>query len=135
MEHIADSQPALEAFWQRLRSSTERVLMLDYDGTLAPFTIARDQAWPYPEVQLALEQLCQAGHTRIVIVSGRPVAEILTLTPCMRKSLRSSGSHGLERRLPDGTYYLHKLDPIDEKTLDAVARDLAACRIAAANRA
>jgi trehalose 6-phosphate phosphatase len=119
MEHIAVSQPSLEAFWQRLRSTTERVLMLDYDGTLAPFTTTRDQARPYPEVQLALEQLCKAGHTRIVIISGRPVSEILALLPGA-SALELFGSHGLEHRQPDGTYSLQELDPVDENTLDAV---------------
>ena len=120
MEHITHQQPLLEAFWQRLRSSSQRVLMLDYDGTLAPFTTARDQAWPYPEVLQVLRQLCQSGHTRIVIISGRPVSEILALLP-VAMELELFGSHGLEHRLPNGTHSLLKLDVVDEKTLDAIA--------------
>ncbi len=37
-------------FLERLRSAPTRVLLLDYDGTLAPFVVDRTLALPYPEV-------------------------------------------------------------------------------------
>ena len=36
------------AFLERLRSASARVLLLDYDGTLAPFVVDRTVALPYP---------------------------------------------------------------------------------------
>lgn len=75
--------------------------MLDYDGTLAPFHVQPERAVPYPEVLPVLEEIVQAGATRLVIVSGRPADQLLpllTLTP--RPEIW--GSHGWERLLPDG---------------------------------
>jgi trehalose-phosphatase len=87
-------------FWQRLAVASQRLLALDYDGTLAPFTVDRDQAWPYPGVQELLGRIAAAGHTRVVIVSGRGVDEVLRLLK-VEPALEIWGSHGHERRLPD----------------------------------
>jgi trehalose-phosphatase len=87
---------------KRLADRSHRVLMLDYDGTLAPFRAARMEAVPYPGVGTALAALCASGHTRVVIVSGRPVAEILKLLPDLR-ALEIWGGHGWEYRAADGT--------------------------------
>ena len=40
----------LAAFLARVGGAPERVLMLDYDGTLAPFHVDPQRATPYPEV-------------------------------------------------------------------------------------
>jgi trehalose 6-phosphate phosphatase len=79
------------------------VLMLDFDGTLAPFREDPDTVEPWPGVTPLLDAMLAAGHSRIVIVTGRSVAEGF---PWLRTShpLEVWGSHGRERRLPDGTY-------------------------------
>ena len=41
----------LERFFAALERAKTRALLLDYDGTLAPFRIERDQATPYPVVR------------------------------------------------------------------------------------
>ena len=80
-----------------------RILMLDYDGTLAPFVNIRDKAIPYPGVREVLAAIQAARHTRLVIVSGRAIEDLkplLELDPLPE----IWGSHGWERLLPDGTY-------------------------------
>lgn len=79
------------------------VLMLDFDGTLAPFRQDPDTVEPWPGVTPLLDAMLAAGHSRIVIVTGRAVTEgfpwLGTAQP-----LEIWGSHGRERRLPDGSY-------------------------------
>jgi len=90
--------------------------MLDYDGTLAPFTTHRDRAFPYPGVRQLLQQIMQTGRTRVVIVSGRDVneaAKLLDLDP----SPEIWGLHGLQRRTSNGITWLCTLD---QAKLDAL---------------
>jgi trehalose 6-phosphate phosphatase len=84
-----------------LAQAPQRVLMLDYDGTLAPFHVRPDLAMPYPEVATVLEEVVQAGGTRVVIVSGRPADELLPLLTLTERP-EIWGSHGWERLLADG---------------------------------
>src|SRR6185437_15422137 len=58
------------AFFERLRQASSRVLLLDYDGTLAPFTPDREHAFPYPGIPELISRIVRAG-TRVVLVSGR----------------------------------------------------------------
>jgi trehalose-phosphatase len=91
----------LEPFWEVLTRAPERALLLDYDGTLAPFRVERDEAFPYPEVPVALQTIRKLGTTRVVVISGRTpeaVVRLLGLDP----PPEVWGSHGLEHRLPDG---------------------------------
>jgi trehalose 6-phosphate phosphatase len=93
----------LDSFFARLAMAPVRALLLDYDGTLAPFRVERDKAFPYAGVREALTLLQTAGRTRIVIISGRSVAELEQLLG-IEPLPELWGSHGAERRLPDGTY-------------------------------
>jgi trehalose-phosphatase len=88
-------------FVARIAQAPARVLMLDYDGTLAPFDVLPQRAVPYLEVESVLEEIVQAGGTRVVIVSGRPAEELL---PLLALSQRPEiwGSHGWERLMSDG---------------------------------
>jgi len=98
---ILQEQFDLTDFFTRVEGAAERLLLLDYDGTLAPFQVRRDRAVIYPEVQEALVRLIAAGHTRVVIVSGRALADLrplLTLDPLPELW----GTHGFERLTPDG---------------------------------
>jgi trehalose 6-phosphate phosphatase len=83
--------------------------MLDYDGTLAPFRIERDQALPYPGVRERLSALL-AGGTRVVLVSGRMAHEVLRLA-AVNPAPEVWGTHGWERLGADGTYALAPLPP------------------------
>lgn len=77
------------------------VLALDYDGTVAPFRTDRSTAVPAPELVLALTALARSPATRLVIVSGRPIAEIERLIG-VDPLPELFGVHGWEHRLPGG---------------------------------
>jgi len=103
-------QAALDAFFTRVAATPYRALLLDYDGTLAPFRSARDQAFPYPGVRALLHTLITAGQTRVIVVSGRSIADLERLLG-VDPLPELWGSHGWERRLPDGTYRAFELSP------------------------
>ncbi len=86
----------LEGFFGRLAQAPARALVLDYDGTLAPFRERRESALPYPGVREALAQIQAGGRTVLVLVSGRPAESLeglLDLSPAPEVW----GSHGRER--------------------------------------
>lgn len=86
---------SLGDLYHALGSARRRVLMLDYDGTLAPFHVDPAQAEPYPGVREALATILSARHTRLVVVTGRATRDLLPLLrldPCPEVW----GSHGWE---------------------------------------
>ncbi len=97
-------------FLDRLSEAPASALLLDYDGTLAPFQTDRDRAYPYPKVIPLLESILRGGKTRVVIISGRRAAEVKALLSPL-DSLEVWGAHGLERMLPDGSYRQISIDP------------------------
>lgn len=98
----------VDAFFRRLRSAGERLLMLDYDGTLAPFREERDAAVPHPGVRPLLARLVGAGHTRVVVVSGRALDDLRPLL-AVDPEPEMWGNHGWERRRPGGE--VERADP------------------------
>src|SRR5919204_4474017 len=91
----------LSFFFQRLSVAGERLLILDYDGTVAPFSIDRRRALPYPTVPELLDCIMSTCRTRVVLVSGRSAAEIPGLLG-IKPHPEIWGVHGLERLYPDG---------------------------------
>jgi trehalose-phosphatase len=89
-------------FLLNLCNAPASVLMLDYDGTLAPFQINRHKAYPYPGVLPLLEEIQQTGKTRIIVITGRPIEEVQNLLRPFR-GIEIWGAHGLEHQLADGT--------------------------------
>ena len=52
-------------------ASNERLILLDYDGTLAPFEKLPEQAKPDKKLLKILDDLCNDPKNKIVIISGR----------------------------------------------------------------
>ena len=100
----------LETFFGRVRSAAARVLMLDYDGTLAPFRINPAEAAPYPGVIPLLDEIQQSGHTRVVMVSGRWTKDLVPLLG-LKRAPEIWGSHGWERLQPHGEYNVGRITP------------------------
>jgi trehalose-phosphatase len=101
------------------------LLVLDYDGTLAPFHADRMAATPDPALLPALARLATAPRVRLVVLSGRPLAELeqlLALDPLPELW----GVHGWEHRLPDGRRDDPPLPASLAAALDAEQRDLSA---------
>jgi trehalose-phosphatase len=100
---ILKADADFDGFLGRLHESSRRLLMLDYDGTLAPFVEQRDKAVPYNGVREMLAALVTDSRTRVVVVSGRAVDDLrplLNIDPLPE----IWGSHGWERLHADGRY-------------------------------
>jgi trehalose-phosphatase len=110
---------------QRLRSAPRSVLMLDYDGTLAPFHIDRFAATPYPGVEERLATLSALSRVRLVLVSGRSARELRDLLPIDIKA-EIWGSHGREQMKTDGAYQLFALDPVQQAALEQLGVEMSA---------
>jgi trehalose 6-phosphate phosphatase len=95
--------------WERLRRSGRRLLLLDYDGTLAPFHVHRERAHVPAGTARVLRALAASPRTTVAVVSGRPVAEILRLLGDPELLIYLIGEHGWEEREPGGEIRLHPL--------------------------
>ncbi|MFO7914286.1 MAG: trehalose-phosphatase [Candidatus Krumholzibacteriales bacterium] len=85
-------------------------LLLDYDGTLAPFRREQDRAFPYPGINEILGKLITRDRIRLIIISGRPVDHIMKLLK-LETCPEIWGCHGSERYTPGGEYTLNELPP------------------------
>jgi trehalose-phosphatase len=84
-------------------AAKQRVLVLDYDGTIAPFSAHRLRAVPYPGVPELLHQVMTSCETRLIIASGRAAHEVMSLLG-MIPPPEIWGAHGAERVYADGRY-------------------------------
>ncbi|MFZ5980764.1 MAG: trehalose-phosphatase, partial [Candidatus Zixiibacteriota bacterium] len=99
-----------ETFFKELANAPHRVLMLDYDGTLAPYVTERGRAIPYPGVRKRLNTLMASDQTRLIIVSGRTIEDLKPLLETKRLP-EIWGSHGAEHLKENGEY---ELVPVNE---------------------
>ncbi len=86
--------------WRLVSAARHRLLMLDYDGTLAPFTVHRAQARPAPETMAIVQRIAARSHTSVAIISGRPLSEVEQLVGELDAVF--IGEHGWERRASNG---------------------------------
>lgn len=80
-------------------------MLLDYDGTLSPFTPDRDNAYPYDGVVERLTHLSKLNRTRFALISGREIASLSQLIQ-LDKYPEIWGSHGAEHLTTDSKYSL-----------------------------
>ncbi|MBS1261807.1 MAG: Trehalose-phosphate phosphatase [Calditrichaeota bacterium] len=92
---------SLDRFFSELHEAKLRVLITDYDGTLAPFVIERDRAKPYAGLSELLEEIARAERSRLIIISGRTI-EDLTGIFRIESPVEIWGTHGWERLGVDG---------------------------------
>jgi len=108
----------LPDFFGRLKHAQNKALLLDFDGTLAPFHPDPDAVVLYPGVEDLLNRLLERGKTRVVLVTGRFTESIVPLLKLVRQP-EIWGSHGLERLRVDGTY---DVAAVDETAAQGLAR-------------
>jgi trehalose 6-phosphate phosphatase len=89
-------------------------LLVDFDGSLAPFVERADDARPLPGALAVLERLA-AGLGRVAIVSGRPISYLTRYLPIA--GLDYAGLYGMEWSIA-GEY---SVDPRVQPYLVAVA--------------
>src|SRR5205809_1593737 len=123
--NVAEQNDVWVPFFNRVRHAPRRVLLLDYDGTLAPFTPDRTRAFPYREIPELLSKIMR-HRTRVVLVSGRAATELVFLSG-IHPHPEIWGSHGSERLLPDGSYEVDTLPPEQQHALQIALRSLRSC--------
>ncbi len=110
-------------FFRNLADASQRVLLANYDGILAPLTVERQHAFPYPTVPELLDSLMTTCYTRVVLLTSRSAHELafmLGLDP----SPEIWGCGGFERLLPDGRYQSFALDDHLKGAIDTIQRRL-----------
>jgi trehalose-phosphatase len=110
-------------FWPRVKTAPHRLLMLDYDGTLAPLRQNRMDARLPRRNFAALRTLSSRPATTVVVISGRGMGELAELTAGLELTL--VGEHGWMTRERDGTEKPAPLPAAAARALDeaeAVAR-------------
>lgn len=90
-----------QAFMAQLQSVPCAALLLDYDGTLAPFVRDPAAAHPWPGVLARLQAIAALPRVRLCLVTGRPAIELLPLLDLPQRP-EIWGAHGWERLHPDG---------------------------------
>ena len=113
----SEAQLHVEHTLKAVAKAPQSLLLLDYDGTLAPFREQRDQALPYPGVVPLLQDITRTGRTRMVIVSGRDTKETIPLLG-IQPHPEVWGLHGLQRQKPGSSL---ETVPFSEQCLDALA--------------
>ena len=117
----------VQEFFSTFSSAKNALLLLDYDGTLAPFRVDRFKARPWAGVRELLSRIQEPGGssiaTRIVFISGRPAAEIGPLLG-LERPVEVWGLHGAERLYADGHRELEEPPPATREKLNELRAQL-----------
>ena len=108
----------LNAFLASVAAADQSVLLMDFDGTLAPFRIDPSKVKPWAGVVKLLDDIQKTTRTRLAIISGRPARDVASALG-MATPPEIWGSHGAERLLPDGRIQLDELLPRQNEALNA----------------
>ena len=106
----------VDGFFARLAAARERVLLLDYDGTIAPFHSDPGKALPYAGVCAALERVIAQPNARVVIVSGRRLEDLMEPL-AMVPHTEAWASHGWEWITANGETGRHAPAPAAREAL------------------
>jgi trehalose-phosphatase len=117
---VVEQYDICTAFFDKLRRASRRLLLLDYDGTLAPFTPDRMRAFPYRDIPEIVSRI-MAANTRVVLISGRSARELLFLSG-IHPQPEIWGSHGAERLFADGSYEVDAPDAEHRMALQTARR-------------
>ncbi len=120
---IVETAKKLDRFFGAFAGAAKALLLLDYDGTLAPFRVDRFKARPWAGVRDLLTLIQNQGPTRIVVITGRPAAEIGPLLG-LAVPLEVWGLHGAERLHADGRRQLEKPPPATQAKLNELSAQL-----------
>ena len=118
-----EGRAKLDEFFRPFEGASSPSLLLDFDGTLAPFRVDRFKARPWTGVRDLLNQIQSQEKTRMVVVTGRPAAEIVPRLG-VEPMPEVWGLHGAERLHPDGRRELEPLPPAIRAELDALSAQL-----------
>lgn len=108
-----------DPFFSALAEAEHAILMLDYDGTLAPFREDRLKTSFYPGVKKRINKLMEVDAAELVFISGRNAAELRSLL-ALEKPVDIWGSHGREHLAANGHYFVTPLTLGEESILHHV---------------
>ncbi len=115
---ILSSGADVDGFLAQVGESAQPVLMLDFDGTLAPFQQDPSAVTMYPGAKSVLDAIQAQGATRLAIVSGRTIEDLQPLLD-INPLPELWGCHGMERLTVEGVYLQA---PIPEDTAGQIER-------------
>lgn len=113
----------MDDFFEAFAGERKPLLLLDYDGTLAPFRVDRYQARPWAGVSELLTRIQEEGQTRIVVITGRPATEIAPLLQ-VHPAPEVWGLHGAERLHTTGRRELRPAPPVVQGKLEELNSEL-----------
>lgn len=113
----------LDEFFGDFAGGAKSLLLLDYDGTLAPFRVDRFTARPWAGVRELLGRIQRQGRTRMVAITGRPAKEIAPMLG-LDPALEVWGLHGAERLYPDGRRELEAASAATQAKLEELRESL-----------
>jgi trehalose 6-phosphate phosphatase len=91
LPHAREHLDAWRAAWRR---SGVLVLLLDFDGTLAPIVERPEAAAPLPAALAATRRLAARADVRMAVISGRGLADVRSRLPL--EGVDYAGNHGME---------------------------------------
>lgn len=92
-----------------MKKARDRILALDYDGTLAPFQVDRMAARPLAGIPEVMASILERGGTRVAVISGRPLDELAELMGRLFDRVTAVGAHGWQWKDPGGP--IEELEP------------------------
>ncbi|HWA95488.1 MAG TPA: trehalose-phosphatase [Terracidiphilus sp.] len=104
-------------------AAPERLLLLDYDGTLADFRVDRFKAKPWAGVTELLKKIQCQHRTRIAAITGRPPEEVAAMLP-LHEPIEVWGLHGAMRLRTSGKRELEKQTSEAKKALAVLRKQL-----------
>jgi trehalose-phosphatase len=119
----SEAADGLDHFFRGFAGAANGVLLLDFDGTLAPFRVDRFTARPWSGIRELLARIQHSGRTRMAIVTGRPAGEIAPMLG-LEPALEVWGLHGAERLYPCGRRELELGPPAVQETLERLREQL-----------
>jgi trehalose-phosphatase len=134
---LVNGMPALPSHWTTASatllapvSAGPSLLLLDYDGTLAPFHDDRMKALPWPGVRERLDRLSTLPSVQLALVTGRSARELAALL-ALEQPVEIWGSHGREHMTAEGAYTVATLAPVQQHALDQLEAAYTAAGFAA----
>ncbi len=119
MTHLFDNWPSIS---EQLGRADKLLLMLDFDGTLAPIVPHPPDARIPPAAMSSLRALRACPGVEMAIVSGRAASDVRSLVGL--SGIHYFGSHGRERIRPEGGPA--EADYSERAAIQAICEQLAA---------
>ncbi len=109
-ERAPEIPPSLPfgALIEAYREAPQRLLLLDYDGTLAPLTARPREAAPDANLLANLSRLTSSPANRVIVLSGRKAADLERWLGAVPR-LGLAAEHGTRWRLPESDVWQGRL--------------------------